>query len=122
MSRDKPHVLPLRKRDVWRRNVSFLGWMARSSCGADPCVRPPRKHSRAKDTPVYDLIRLLTIALKSGSSSSLPDHESGARIDRIDGANLTEMDCCWSPTMGQPLPSFEEIHPRVQRQGPESRA
>lgn len=68
---------------------------------------------------MYDLIRLLTLGRKSGSSTSMPDHESGAHID---GANLTEMDCCWSPTMGQPSPSFEETHPRVQRQGPESRA
>ena len=68
---------------------------------------------------MYDLLRRLTLGLLTGTaaSASMADHESGARID---GADLTEMDCCWSPTMGLPPASFEETHPGAKLQGPAS--
>lgn len=60
---------------------------------------------------MYDLLRRLTLGLMSGTAAAaIADHESGARID---GAELTEMDCRWSPTMGLPQAAFEETQPHA---------
>ncbi len=61
---------------------------------------------------MYDLLRRMTLGLVSGAaeSSSMADHESCAYID---GAELNEMDCRWSPTMGLQPGAFEETQPHA---------
>jgi hypothetical protein len=60
---------------------------------------------------VFDLLRRLRLSLMSGTApAEMADHESGARID---GAELTEMDCRWSPTMGLTQTAFEETQPHA---------
>lgn len=73
--------------------------------------------SRPGDRTVYDLLRRLTLSLISGTAATAEtaDHESSVRID---GAELTEMDCRWSPTMGLPQTAVEETQPHTQLQGP----
>jgi hypothetical protein len=48
----------------------------------------------------------------------MDDYEAGSIID---GAELTEMDCRWSPSMGLlPQGTFEETHPQAQVRSPGS--
>jgi hypothetical protein len=79
-------------------------WLLRSF-GLVPAFLPQR-------FTVIDLFRRLANGLVPGSaaSASTTDFESSAIVD---GAELTEMDCRWSPSMGlQPAP-FEETQPHA---------
>jgi hypothetical protein len=67
---------------------------------------------------VIDLFRRLAQGLVPSAAASAPmdDYEAGSIID---GAELTEMDCRWSPSMGLlPQGTFEETHPQAQVRSP----
>ena len=103
--------------DVWSSNApSWDGWRdARSTPILDSSFSTPADATQG--LTVYDLLRRLALGLVSGTatSASMTDYESSAFID---GAELTEMDCRWSPTMGLQQGAFEETQTHAKRQGP----
>lgn len=57
---------------------------------------------------MFSLLRRIVLGERVNHDRWLTDIEMG---ELVDGTNLGEMDCRWSPTMGMPPADFEETRP-----------
>lgn len=67
---------------------------------------------------MYSLFTRALFKLRLVNDTSFGDREYG---EFVDGANLGEMDCRWSPTMGLRPTDFEETRPHGMQVGVQAR-